>query len=87
MDRILRYQNICSKYNRFCAKNNTFLYFRTEMELGNKEEEMKYFSHFIFKAVFYIMYILASSVDFRFRNCIYFNRRGLKILVYCIAMD
>ena len=53
MDRILRYQNICSKYNRFCAKNNTFLYLRTEMELRNKEEEMKYFSNFIFKAVFY----------------------------------
>ena len=55
MDRILRYQNISSKYNKFCAKNNTFLFFRTAMELRNKEEEMKYFSNFIFKAVFYIM--------------------------------
>ena len=55
MDRILRYQNIYSKYNGFCAKNNTFSYFRSEMKLRNKEEEMKYFSNFIFKAVFYIM--------------------------------
>ena len=28
-----------------------------------------------------------SAVDCRFRNCIYFNGRGLKILVFCIAMD
>ena len=49
------YQNICFKYNKFCAINNTSLYFMTEMELRNKEEEMKYFSNFIFKAIFYIM--------------------------------
>ena len=55
MDRILRHQNTFSKYNRFGAKNNTFLYFRAEMELRNKDDEIKYFSSFIFKAVFYIM--------------------------------
>ena len=56
MDRILRYQNISKKYERFYAKNNTFLYFRGEKEISHKEEEIKkYLTNFIFEAVFYIM--------------------------------